>query len=49
MFLWVIWGYCPDGTMLYPLRIVADSFDVALSEARKIDGAYSIGQCIGIK
>jgi hypothetical protein len=49
MFLWAIWGYRPNGTMLYPLRIVADSYDVALSEARKIDSDYSIGQCLVIE
>lgn len=47
--VWVVWGYRPDGTLLYPLRIGAESYDKALSEARKIDSDYSIGQCLAIE
>lgn len=47
--VWAIWGYRPDGTMLYPLRIVADSYDVALEQAREIDTDYTIGQCLAIE
>lgn len=47
--VWAVWGYRPDGSMLYPLRILADSYDEALAQARKIDIAYSIGQCLAIE
>lgn len=48
-FIWSIWGYRPDGTMLYPLRIAADSYDAALAQAREIDTYYTIGQCLAIE
>ena len=39
MKIWKIWGH-----KLPVIEIVADSFDVALKEARKVNNGYSTGQ-----